>query len=176
MMRDITKDKNSIYELQRYLRELHHDTNGAIPLVNPDGIYGDETRAAVSAFQQMRSLPITGNTDQATWNAVFAEYTDATERRAEPRPISPFPSERDYVIKDGERSDIAAIVQFMLRLLADTYDGIEGNAPEGVFNESTAADVREFQRINGLPVTGEVDKVTWNALAKAYNRASKIEN
>lgn len=175
-MRDITNEKNNVTELQRYLRELHHDTSGEIPLVNPDGIYGAETRAAVEAFQGLHGLPVTGETDNATWNAVYREYADAVVRRSPPRPISPFPNETGYVISEGEYSDIVAIVQFMLRLLANAYDDIEGLPPEGVYNEATIKDINAFQRAYRLPVTGTVDKTTWNALAEAYNRLAQIEN
>ncbi len=175
-MRDITDNRNNVYELQRYLRELYHDTNGEIPLVNPDGIYGDETRQAVEAFQSLFGLPVTGEADNTTWNAIYSEYTKAVTRRSRPNGIYPFPDERGYTVTQGENSDISAIIQFMLRLLADTYDGIEGRPPEGVFNESTAADIREFQRIHGLPITGNVDKTTWDALAEAYNRAARVQN
>ena len=174
-MRNITNSKDSIAELQRYLREIHHNDR-RIPLVNPDGIYGDETRAAVSEFQRLYGLPITGATDLMTWDAVYREYINAYDMRADPHPISPFPRDDNYVIKDGEHSDIVTIVQFMLRLLGDIYDGIGGKEPEGVYNESTAADIREFQRITGLPITGDIDKATWNALSDAYNRAVKVDN
>ncbi len=175
-MRDITDDRNNITELQRYLRELHYDTRGEIPLVNPDGIYGPETAAAVEAFQRIHGLPVTGSTDNETWNEIYEEYQESIKRRARPEPIYPFPDEDGYEIDEGEYSDIVAIVQFMLRLLANVYDNIDGMPPEGVYNESTIKDIKAFQETHRLPVTGRVDKATWNALAEAYNRISNIYN
>ena len=175
-MRDITNDKYSIYELQRYLRELHYDTGGAIPLVNPDGIYGDETRAAVEAFRSIHGLPPGDYTDNAAWDAIYREFQAAQRRRQRPNSIFPFPEEVGYTVKRGERSDISAIIQFILRLLANTYDSIEGASPQGAFSETNVSDIMEFQRISGLPITGEVDKTTWNALANAYNITSRIQN
>ena len=175
-MRDITDDKNNIAELQRYLRELHYDTRGEIPLVNPDGIYGAETTAAVEAFQQMHGLPVTGRVDGETWDEIYGEFQKAIKRRARPEPIYPFPEEDGYEIGMGEYSDIVAIVQFMLRLLANAYDNIDGMPPEGVYNEATVKDIKAFQETHRLPVTGRVDKATWNALAEAYNRISSIDN
>lgn len=175
-MRNITDEKNNIFELQRYLRELHYDTRGEIPLVNPDGIYGPETVAAVEAFQRLHGIPITGQVNNATWDAIYREYSDALIRRARPNSIYPFPEEDGYEISEGEYSDIVAIVQFMLRLLANTYDNIDGLPPEGVYNEATIKDIRAFQETHRLPVTGRVDKATWNALAEAYNRLNHIDN
>lgn len=42
--------------------------------VVPDGIYGPDTEAAVTAFQARHDLPPTGEADQATWNRVVDAY------------------------------------------------------------------------------------------------------
>lgn len=175
-MRDITDERNNIKELQRYLRELHHDTNGAIPLVNLDGIYGDETTAAVAEFQREHNLPVTGRVDNATWDAIYREFLAALERRRPPTGIMPFPNEDGYEVSDGEESDVVAAIQLVLSLLANLYDDIDGTSSGGVYGEPTAADIRAFQARHRLPVTGKVDKATWNELAGAYNRAMRIEN
>lgn len=175
-MRDITDERNNIKELQRYLRELHHDTNGAIPLVNPDGIYGDETTTAVAEFQREHNLPVTGRTDSVTWNAIYREFLAALERRRTPTGIMPFPDEDGYLVSDGEESEVVAAIQLVLRLLSNLYDDIDGTSSGGVYGEPTAADIRAFQARHRLPVTGKVDKATWNELAEAYNRAMRIEN
>ncbi len=175
-MRDITDNRNNISELQRYLRELHHDTNGAIRLVNPDGIYGSETAEAVSDFQRMNGLAVTGRTDNATWDAIYREFLAATARRAAPIGIMPFPNERGYEVTEGEESDTVMAIQLVLRLLSNLYDDIDGTPSGGVYDEHTAADIKAFQARHRLPITGKVDKATWNELAKAYNRAVEIEN
>ena len=50
--------------------------------VIPDGIYGPETVQAVSQFQRRHGLPVTGITDQATWEAVVAVYEPAYTEQA----------------------------------------------------------------------------------------------
>lgn len=39
--------------------------------------------------------------------------------------------------------------------------------PNGIYDQTTQQAVREFQRVNGLPVTGTVDAATWRALYDA---------
>ena len=41
-------------------------------------------------------------------------------------------------------------------------------AADGIFGPETAAAVRDFQRQNGLPVTGTADYDTWTAVFRAY--------
>lgn len=40
--------------------------------------------------------------------------------------------------------------------------------PDGVYGPETAAAVREFQRANGLPVTGTADYATWTLIYEQY--------
>ena len=65
-----------VRSLQTMLRVVAQ-TEDAQPSLIPDGIYGPQTTAAVSAFQRNRGLPATGVTDQATWDAIVAAYEPA---------------------------------------------------------------------------------------------------
>ena len=65
-----------IRSLQTMLRVIAQN-DAAHPDVIPDGIYGPETVAAVSSFQKLHALPITGITDQNTWEAIVAAYEPA---------------------------------------------------------------------------------------------------
>lgn len=56
----------AVFDLQGRLRSLGFDAGLA------DGFYGEQTRAAVTAFQQARGLPATGDVDCATWQAMLA--------------------------------------------------------------------------------------------------------
>lgn len=168
-MRNITTDFESIYAAQTYLNKLHFTIDRDIPLVQPDGIFGSETTAAVEAFQRSRSLPVTGRIDLATWNALYEAYLLAG-RQGEPTPLEVFPRRVGYIIEEGERSDLVSMLQLVLKLLSNVYDGMIGEAVSGVYDEATIADVLEFQRINHLPETGRVDQTTWDAIAESYNR------
>ena len=57
-----------------------------IPAPAQDGIYGEDTRQAVLAFQRNQSLPQTGIVDAAVWQALYQAYTGI----------------RDTVVVDGE--------------------------------------------------------------------------
>ena len=67
------ESREEIYELQLYLRVIQL-ARGLRPLVNPDGIYGAETREAVRNFQTANNLPPTGEVDTQTWDRIYEEY------------------------------------------------------------------------------------------------------
>lgn len=50
----------------------------AIPLPEEDGIYGKQTAASVREFQNIFNLPVTGNTDKATWYTITRVYNTLT--------------------------------------------------------------------------------------------------
>lgn len=52
-----------VRSMQTMLRRLGY-------AVIPDGVYEEQTMAAVMAFQKDHGLPVTGITDQATWDAI----------------------------------------------------------------------------------------------------------
>ena len=65
-----------IRSLQTMLRILAENDEKYVPIV-PDGIYGPETRDAISELQARYLLPVTGETDKLTWNAVVRLYDSA---------------------------------------------------------------------------------------------------
>ena len=56
-----------IRSLQTMLRTIAHVDETLLKLV-PDGIYGPNTVQAVREFQRQNALPVTGETDNATWS------------------------------------------------------------------------------------------------------------
>ena len=63
-----------IRSLQTMLRTIAHADETLLKIV-PDGIYGPNTVQAVREFQRQNALPVTGETDDATWNKLVAVYT-----------------------------------------------------------------------------------------------------
>ncbi|MBQ8397355.1 MAG: peptidoglycan-binding protein [Clostridia bacterium] len=161
---------DAVRNLQRYLRQLAENDTRFI-LVPIDGVYESATRAAVENFQRLSQLPVTGTVDSVTWAAVYRAYLVSRARTDPPLGITPFPRQpEDYTIGVGEVSDLVAILHLMLSALSLTYDEL-ANIPEGkLYTDRTEHAVRQIQGRHALPPTGRVDRVTWNALAEAYNR------
>lgn len=50
----------------------------AIPTITADGIFGEQTREAVEAFQRIFDLPVTGVVDFPTWYKISQIYVGVT--------------------------------------------------------------------------------------------------
>ena len=139
----------------------------------PDGIYGPETMAAVSAFQRIHGLPVTGVTDRDTWEAIHAQYEPALINidAAQPVEIILNPGQ---VIRRGERHPNVRLVQAMLAVLAEIYRSIGMPGSNGILDAQTSDYLASFQQLTGLPMTGELDKRTWKQLALHYPLGSNL--
>ena len=161
------QEKAHIYELQQMLYFISLE-NPAIPEVIPDGIYGKETVNAVKAFQQYYGLSPTGETNHATWEKVAEVYLNL--ENAIPLPLDVFAP--DEVLRQGDHCFSVRIAQAILNALAEQYDNMPPCNMTGDFDYDTLCAVQLFQKICALPVTGEIDCATWNALARAGDNMS----
>lgn len=160
----------AVQNLQRYLRRLSYEDNDISP-IPIDGIFASRTTEALSEFQRMKGLPVTGRADRVTWDALFADYERLT--REEDRRSTPefFPSvPRNYKTVSGERGAFIQILQFVLSELTQIYDTLPLVSLTGIIDPPTEAAVLSFQRLNALDETGQVDRSTWNRMVEEYNR------
>src|SRR4051794_38951643 len=106
--------------------------------VDPDGVVGPKTRAAIRKFQRSHGLPVTGRLDQATRQALGGGGDGPTT----PAPAAP--PGPGVTPPHGPKG------------LGITADGRMG--------PKTRAALRSFQSEHGLPATGRFDAATQKAL------------
>jgi len=168
MPEQLTK-RDAVKNLQTYLRKLGYTGEGGVP-VPIDGIFDTVTEAAVIAFQQQNGLLPSGAVDKRTWDLIFSKYQEKIANELEARGLFPFPTTpENYAITVGTKSALVAVVQLLLDELEAKYDRLTDIRIDGVYGEDTAEAVREFQRINMLEPTGEVNLATWNRLVREYS-------
>ena len=162
-----------IRSLQTMLRVLA-EADGLSPSVVPDGIYGNQTRRAVYAFQQQHGIAATGVTDQETWEKIVDAHAPARIQvdSAEPLRLILNPNQ---VITKGESHPYLYLIQSMLVALAEIYGSIIAPGISGVLDEATADALASFQYLSALPQTGELDKITWKHLALQYPLAVNLQ-
>ena len=132
-----------IRSLQSMLRLLQRHA-GKPTTVVPDGIFGPETARAVREFQQQNGLPVTGAADLATWNAVVDAAREAHIHHGPAEPLRPLQALRHY------------------------YDGMPPVSVTGRHDEACTACLKWLQARCGLPVTGELDRRTWQHMVRLY--------
>lgn len=162
-------EKNAIANLQRYLRTLYY-FDDAISPTPVDGIFDRATEEAVRRFQREEGLPVTGRVDQDTWERLFARYKAEKAFRRAPSRIAHFPRvPPDYRVRIGEEQFLVRVIQHALQEIALDFDFPATVPQSGRYDEDTANAVRVLQRITNLPEDGEVDRATWEELARYYN-------
>ena len=77
--------------------------------------------------------------------------------------------------KYENEAQATANLQRYLRQLSYHYPKITPPPIDGIFDSDTERALREFQAMQGLPVTGRADRRTWDELYTMY-RASVAEN
>lgn len=163
-----------IRSLQTMLRVIAENDPSHVRIV-PDGIYGPETVRAVSAFQRIHGMPVTGVTDLDTWEAIVAVFEPALVEQdaAYGLQIILNPGQ---IIRKGERSPHLYLVQGMLLVLGQVYKSIATPTVNGLLDDATEDALASFQALSGLPMTGQLDKHTWKHLALQYPLAANLQN
>lgn len=155
-----------VRSLQTMLRVIaaHHSD---LPSVIPDGIYGQQTSRAISAFQRKFGLPVTGITDQGTWEMIVSVYQPAFTHVTPAQPLQII-LEPNQVIRRGEKHHSIYLTQAILLSMSEDYGSIPSPPLSGTLDSGTSESLSAFQRLSGLPITGELDKITWKHLVLQF--------
>lgn len=155
-----------IRSLQTMLRVLSQD-DPSLPGVVPDGIYGQTTMAAVTEFQRRNGLPLTGITDQATWDAIVPEYEKALIRVGPAEPIEII-MDPGQIFVVGDAGANIYLMQTLLIWLAKDHKTIAAPEHTGIFDQQTSDALSAFQALAGLEQTGTLDRITWKNLSRHF--------
>ena len=74
----------------------------------------------------------------------------------------------------GSSGEKVRQIQEQLNRIAKAYPSIPVIAADGKYGQNTAAAVRQFQSVFGLPTTGVVDYPTWYKISEIYVAVSRI--
>lgn len=162
-----------IRSLQTMLRVISED-DSRYPTVVPDGIYNQETLTAVSAFQRIHGLPVTGVADQATWEAIVEVYEKAIIRIGKAQPIEIL-LEPGQILRLGDQNPYLFLLQPMLIYIAQNQPELTAPVLSGILDAPTAQILRDVQKIYGLPISGELDRNTWRHIVNHFTTKASRE-
>ena len=138
---------NDVYALQERLIELRYLDGVA------DGVFGQETQAALVSFQQNNGLTTDGQAGASTLKKLAGSCKAATRVTPSPAPSG------TVVLREGDSGENVYILQARLFELGYYTGRIDGR-----FSEETTQAVKDFQRANGLTADGIAGKGTQSKL------------
>lgn len=160
---------SSVKILQYYLCFLSY-FNLKLPYVAVDGIFGDETRDAVLAFQSLYGLDVDGIVGRDTWDMIQNAYAGVlTSLPDEYRSYSSllYPG---YIITTGASGKVVEQLQTYLKTIAANNPSIPDVTVDGYYGEETKKAVLAVQKLEGIEQNGQVGVLTWNAIVNLYNQ------
>lgn len=144
--------------------------NQEIPRPDIDGVYGNGTRKSVEAFQRYADIPQTGAVDRVTWDNIYGAYKGTADYLEEQQLVQtvntqPYPG---VVLRRGDTGPSVLVFKTYLNYISSYFFDLPELPANAVFDTRTQNAVRKFQQIFSLPVTGQVNEITWNTIADAY--------
>ena len=129
-----------------------------------DGVFGLTTKQSVEIFQQLYSIPVTGIADVETLTQLFSDLSERDILVAPtPSPTPGINSQNEpFKKKLSYGSTSASVKKLQERLMELGYFTYKKTTTG--FYKNTQQAVKDFQKNNGLKVTGTVDKETWDAI------------
>ena len=157
---------HSVKEMQFYLyiMSAYYST---IPKIAYDGVFGNDTREAVRAFQRLYGLTDDGIVGPVTWSKIYQVFLQlrnvdgpvySTRQTAYP----------GHELSQGDDGSVVGWVQYMLNFISEYYNTITPVEINSVFDDDTRLSVEDFQREFFLPITGTVNEATFNAMVQIY--------
>lgn len=155
----VGSEGEKVRELQHRLRQLDW-YSGQIT-----DSYGEATTQAVRGFQKKRKLAVTGEVDQATWEAIVG-LTRTPTRDETHNKLAAGPA----LWKRGSSGDKIRELQARLKQIGWFSEDVTPN-----YGPATESSVKGFQDKRVLPVTGEVDQRTWDRLVAMSREPTRDE-
>lgn len=162
---------DNVVRIQTQLNRISENYPG-IPRVEPvTGFFDNTTTDAVRTFQEVFNLPANGTVDRSTWykiNRIFTGVTNLAELTAEGLTIEDLGLNIPKSIKPGDTGVNVRVLQYYISVIGAYYDAVPPISITGTYDEQTTEAVAAFQRLYGLPATGETDDRTWEDIYRAY--------
>ena len=153
-----------------------------IPKVYPaDGVFDADTEAAVRAFQRQFNLTPDGLVGRATWYRIAFVYNNVkrlSELNSEGLTLEEISRQYPELLSEGMSGVSVRLLQYFLAIAGEYYDALprwSAAQLDGIFGPQTRSAVEAYQRMLGLPVTGAVDRATWNALVSTYRSVLLVQ-
>ncbi len=163
---------NDIRILQGQLNRIRQNYPAIPQISQVNGVFGADTERAVRAFQRIFQLEEDGIVGKATWYRIKQIY-NGVKKLSELDSEGIRPEELEPVVLTdlipGTYSNEMKTVQYYLAVIGYFISGLPEVEIDGYYGPETEEAIRQFQNYYGLPVTGRMDRETWNRVVRVYN-------
>ncbi len=160
----------AVSDLQTKLRVLS-EYDSDIPTVLTDGVYGEETRAAVRAFQRKNGMTPSGRVDYNTFSEIESQHAEIIYMTDNDGINIDFSTLEGNVISPGERSEYVYALKLMLSRLSERDERFATEI-DNFFDERTERNIRLLQEIFGIESDGSVDLALYKILSELLTSGS----
>lgn len=136
-----------------------------------DGVFAEDTEAAVKRFQETFGLNPDGIVGSATWYTVARIYNAVkrlNELDSEGIKLDEVSKQYPGVLSLGSIGLGVSNLQYFISYLSQFYSSIPNVAIDGVFGNQTREAVIAVQKAFELTPDGTVGEITWNTIYNAY--------
>jgi len=159
-------NKQEILTLQTMLHALGK-ADPLLPCPVPTGVWEEQDRAALRAFQHAQGLTETGEPDPQTRTAL---ERSARKAEADCAPAAPLQIllQPGQVVTPGTKNHHLRLVQAMFQVIALFYPDLPRPEVTGILDEATSQALSWIQRRSGLDPSGALDRDSWQALSALF--------
>lgn len=164
-----TGDKVRVLQLR--LNRISGNYPSIPKVARVDGIFSEDTDAAVKRFQEVFGLSPDGIVGNATWyavNRIYSAVKRLNELDSEGIRLDEVTKQYPGSLSLGSRGLGVSNLQYFLSYLSDFYSTIPPLEIDSIFGNQTRESVLGAQRTFGLTPDGIVGENTWNAIYDAY--------
>lgn len=161
---------NPIISIQSLLRQVLFYDDDEVSTIIPDGIFGPETKRAVTDFQKKHNIEANGVIDYETWRSIIVEFDRTAKTYFPPTSAAIYPS-ADYTISPYEETPHLIVIQAMMNNIAQRYKNVPKNELNGIHDETSVNAVEVLQGIFLMEKNGIIDKAFWEFLSRLYEVA-----
>ena len=144
----------------------------AIPKIsNVSYVYTQQTESAVSEFQRIFGLEVTGVVDKSTWYRIQFVYSGVkrlNDVESEGLTLEEVSLQLPSEIYPGQTGIIVSVLQYYLNSIALYYVEVPSIPVDGIYGPLTEEAVRGVQGLFGLEKTGIIDRQTVFAIYDIY--------
>ena len=165
----INESREAVRRIQTYLHFIRDRKHNEIPLISPDGFYGEETRNAVKIFQKLYGIVESRIVDIETNNQIYKVFLETIETRL----LSQF-EVGEFPVSLGSKGKVVFGVNDLLLSLRERYIDMPRTNYGEYFGESTKDAVMFIEEIFGYESTGVVDASLYNRMVREVNAFKNI--